>query len=325
MKYTLFIFLTTILTACGQANKQQKDNLDNKDSMNKIQTAYQNVAFYEERINYQASIYSSACAFELYVNDIPVYKHVSGIGMSTTIPININILEAGKQTFKVKVIPISKSENEIETKISNNGKLELNIVGVRYRDNGMDRIHEAKSWKLSQQDIDAVIKKDDNDIEYANFEDTFEAKVPYQLKGWKDSKNLKKMNKNKLEQNVINFYEEFASLMDDNNQEEIVNMILVKENEISQSLFFKENDSKEQWNQYTETIENTTFKTEPLENYKLYYYANGKVVALERIDLYNYGESALRGKLIEEGQQYTDNFPLLLHIPKGSDSLEIIR
>ncbi|MGO3183411.1 MAG: hypothetical protein ACTIJ9_11320 [Aequorivita sp.] len=288
-----------------------------------IRTTYKNVSYMDNAINYQANIFTSACGFELYINDLPVFKHLEGTGISTSFTINTKILESGQQNFRIKILPPS-TETEKLPSISQKAVFELTIKGVRFREKGLDNLGEVLTWEIPN-DKNNYIEKNDKGNVYIEFEGTFQAKVPYSLKGWTNSKNLEKVNQEKLLKDVVAFYENFGSLLQNKKESKIIELIQNKEQEVAQSLFFKKEDSGKQWEAYTESFENPTFKIEPMENYKLFFYGNGKIVALERTDFYSYGESPLRAIVSENGEEFIENFPLRLHIPEGSDSLEIIR
>jgi len=322
--YTHIIFFFILLTACGQTKQNSQQLLDSENTMNTVEIAYKNVKFFEDRVNYQATIYASDCAFELYVNDLPVFKHITGRGMSTTIPINTKILESGKQALKIKVFPRRSAEDEVAEKISSNAELELRIEAVKYRPDGIDRLGNAKTWLLSNQSIADNLQENKEDIELAVFEETFDAKVPYNLTGWKNSKNLSKKNKEKLYEQVLDFYKSFGAIML-KDKSKLLKLIAVKEEEVAQSLFFTEAQSKKQWEAYAETINNDSFKLEPFENFELFFYGDGKIVALESVDFAGHGESALKGRITIDGKDYIDAFPLLLHIPENGNTLQIIR
>ena len=74
-------------------------------------------------------------------------------------------------------------------------------------------------------------------------------------------------------------------------------------------------------NQTLQTINSIT-NVLRLENYKLVFYGNGRMVALIRMDGEKKDQSALQAQLEDNS---TEIYELLLHRPKSGSPLEVIR
>lgn len=84
------------------------------------------------------------------------------------------------------------------------------------------------------------------------------------------------------------------------------------------------------WKKYTDDmikiVNNKDFKMEPLENYILKFYGNGKIVALQRIDLWNRNRSVLlKNYTTQDGEGNTQTDNLYLYRPSKTAPLEPIR
>ena len=103
--------------------------------------------------------------------------------------------------------------------------------------------------------------------------------------------------------------------------------LYTKEQEIAQAWYFNTKESSEsRWADYEGISNRNEKKIQPLENFKLNLYGNGRVVAIERIDTKYRGKSALMLKYKnEEDQKRISFFSVFLHIPKGGNKLEVIR
>ncbi len=78
---------------------------------------------------------------------------------------------------------------------------------------------------------------------------------------------------------------------------------------------------------YLEPFTIESFKLEALENYKMVFYSDGKIVCLELASLDNRlrGKSALWGKYNQEGGLRAKFRKYYLYIPENKIELEILR
>ena len=81
--------------------------------------------------------------------------------------------------------------------------------------------------------------------------------------------------------------------------------------------------------EYLEPFSIKTYKPEPLENYKMVFYGDGKIVALEQtsMDVRLRGEGALWGLSNDEDENAYFHYRYL-YLPEGKkleDGLEVIR
>lgn len=148
----------------------------------------------------------------------------------------------------------------------------------------------------------------------------FESSVPYKLNGWSNSTDLTKLNEKDLEKEVVSFYNEIISDYNNKKIESIEKKYYNRQLENAQSLYsFKREDSEKLVSEINKDVnKNQDLK---LENYKLVFYGNGKVVGLVRTDGEFFGKSAFLGLTDEDFYIYS----LLLHRPKAGTPLEVIR
>ena len=311
-------------------------NVQSQMKMEKIANLYKEVKHREQRINYHADIYIGGCNYEVLINDMPVdnYFGPANGAMSGSSPINTSILKAGLQTWKIRVYPEHTREvieGKVamipETSISKGVIVEMTIEGVRFLENGnIEKLGKVLEFE-AETEIDSITTKrvfKDADKPYIEYKGTFRAEVPYELTGWSKSQDLKKQDSNKIKEEVLKAYEEASNLIEDKMIEKFENKVLNKEKEVAQALFFNKKNSDEISNFYLKSFTNESLKMLPIENYKVIYYGNGKVVCLKRIDYK--GDFALASVYTnEKGEDRMINYNYLLHKPEGSDKLEVIR
>ncbi|WP_157280187.1 hypothetical protein [Pedobacter borealis] len=281
-------------------------------------------------IEYRANIQAGACAFELFVNDIPVeqfFGNATGT-FNTSSPINDCILRSGTQQWKLIVYPGYKDGKPTEA-LSSNIVIDIEVEGLEHVTTGT-----AKTVDKPIQLITAPVKKDGNGKEtysdagkpMAVYEGTFKAQVPYSLPGWSNSKDLSKENPEKLLEEVLSYYREYAGYYAMKDTAAILQAVYPKEKERAQYFFIDENGARETYKDYTEFLSFKNAEVQPIEKYKLKFYGNGRIVTLERSDFPNIGEPVTRihhyGK---NNNLLIDYMFCYLHKRQGSDKFEMIR
>lgn len=94
---------------------------------------------------------------------------------------------------------------------------------------------------------------------------------------------------------------------------------------IGQSLYRDERAWKQFINNCIKIYNNKTFYMEPLNQCSIKYYGNGKVVALERVDLYNRNEPGIIMNYTDNDEEMIESRQLLLYRPSKNAPLEQIR
>ncbi|PTS96899.1 hypothetical protein DBR27_15840, partial [Flavobacterium sp. HMWF030] len=108
--------------------------------------------------------------------------------------------------------------------------------------------------------------------------------------------------------------------------EEYFSYLDLREKETRQSLYFNKKELQQILDLYLDPFTIPNYQMQPLENYKLKLYGDGRIVCLELNSLDNdfRGESALWAKFDDNGE-IDDFFKFYLYIPEGEDELVMIR
>lgn len=255
----------------------------------------------------------STCQFEIFVNDVPVFKFLNQRGGTETfIPINIEILRSGKQKVKIKLYP-SVVKEKLMVSNQENSPFELSISqGIT----GNDGI--LKDEKVLYELPFIPLPKEG--LPYWETEIEFEAEVPYEFIGWSRSKDLSKIDD--IEEKVFKKFEELQKILTEKNTQKLLNVSLEKNKEIYTSLYLTPEQVKEREG-FMEIEKEEEAQT--LENSIIKFYGEGRLVTLENP---KDGKSALRTVIKDEsgkGKDETITYPMYLHIPENSNELEIIR
>ena len=308
IKYLVPFILLSGTSSCAQEkNKETTENMENYSPPLGKQ--------YEKNPDYSLQVFSSNCTFALRVNDVVVFKYMEPLGGFTSlIPLNGNILASGKQEITVQIMP-----KPGEAQLSKYATFKIEVRLYKDVDDPVLEYEPVLSYELKvpEEGMPATI-----------FKDIFMAEVPYTLEGWKNSKDLSK-EKN-IGEEVYQFYKEFQTVIKNKDENKMFELIKKREKEIAQAFYFTEANAKERLDFFKELI-NTSEKAVSFEEARLNFYGNGRIVNLEMPN----GSSALQFEVRPEEEEKVEgveveeygplSFSLMLHKPKGSDKLEIIR
>ncbi|KFC18422.1 hypothetical protein SAMN04488097_3664 [Epilithonimonas lactis] len=330
-KYFILIISLISLQSCGQ----NKETMDAK-STEILGNLYKDVKHIDQRINYQAMIFIGGCNYEVLINDYPVDRYFGpGNGSASgSTPINIAILKPGVQNWKIRIYPV-RDRKEVDGKVTlvpqseiqPGARVELDIEGVRFGDNGGI---EKRFGKVVE--FRAPTKKDEKNGQnilndagkpYIEYSGTFEADVPYTLAGWQNSTDLNGVDANTLKQQLLKQYENFHKLLQDGNLNQIANQKLNAEKEIAQAYFYDKKTNDKFLSTFIERWGQKGLKMKPIENYKVALYGDGKIATL--IDVIDGGSPLWGNYEVADGKFKNNTYLLYFHIPKGKKELEVIR
>lgn len=154
---------------------------------------------------------------------------------------------------------------------------------------------------------------------------SFEAAVPYHLQGWTDGEVFKEEDSLQLKAQVVDFYKKIINLYNTHNFKELYQLSKLQEYELAQYNYFTKDLIISNREKFNNTLPKNGLKMLTLENYKLEFYANNRVLALVRVDNPFKYKSAIIG---EKEDIYGNNkiviLNKLLYSPKGSSQFQII-
>lgn len=162
------------------------------------------------------------------------------------------------------------------------------------------------------------------------FEDSFdfEANVPYNIDTLANAETLITKDKDKLqalEEEVVAKYNEVRNIYLKGTKDDLANNFYHTKKRFAQQLYQSTAEIKQRWdNDYPfRTDDNLDFfDLKPIEKYKMTFYANGKLVCLEKK---NNEKSSLWGgfKRKKDNIEKTTYIQLYLYRPKNSDKPEV--
>jgi hypothetical protein len=325
---TILLIIVFYLTACSQqAEKNTKSNLIKDQEMNDtlitsknfVEKVAQKVKHYEREPIWFYYIVNRSY-YEIYTNDLPTQKYYGEGGLANRIEFNKSILKTGKQKIRIRIFPDDE-----------NAELSFYFrvkIGYYFKDKPRYDDHIiTKEIEFQKSDF----KKTGENVYETTYE--FEAEVPYENKGWSEGQDLRKYDPKELEKAVLAFYQKMWDIYNDKSKIDAqFPLIYNREVESAQSQYFDKNDIEESLSFYLDPYNLEYFAMQPIENYKMVYYGDGKMVVLEStsMDKRFRGTIAIWAKIKFNGQETVRSYlpDLYLYLPQGKsleDGLEIIR
>lgn len=279
--YSLF-FLLFCLTSCGQDNKNS-DAVEKPINTLKIQ---------------------SANPYEIYLNGMPVEKYYSNESSSSEIPLNDFILEGGNQLLEVVLLP-----NKDKTEVDKLGMDNFEVKLYKYSE-GLSNISNENGLLLTSIDFKNELKE----LPIIKKTINIDLEVSYTINGWKNSVNLKNENQETLLKEVLEKYEQVRESINQGDFEGFEKLYSKKNIETYESYYNNQEVIKEDKNWMRERIVKSKHNMLPITDYKLIYYSNGKVIALENKNR--------ESPLIANINNFEEVYSILLHRPKAGAPLE---
>ncbi|MEO8239220.1 MAG: hypothetical protein ABI793_14570 [Flavobacterium sp.] len=332
MKNVIFI-LTALLIfpSCKQNNNSNNTKMTDLTSKNYVEKMLNNIKHYNYEPMYYLTFRQNSCFSEILVNDIPVNKNFKRESEGKTLDINNYIFKSGIQKVTFRLYPagkigitdfstlVSDTEMNIEITESDNDKREQE--GKKTISYTTPLTTTINPYGYSMSKFEATGKT------YYEASFTFNATVPYEFDSLSKGMDLRKQDPRTLERKVIAFYKNQWEIINNKKADNYFSYLFLKEKESCQSLFYRRTDLEENLNSYLEPFTIESYKLEPLENYQMVFYGDGKIVCLElsSLDSKLRGKSALWGKYNEDNSTIGDFIKYYLYIPEGKSELEILR
>lgn len=277
--------LLLTITSCAQNIKNTMELLSKQEIIDSIA---KQVKHYPKEPMYYLRINQLNCIYDILINDRFVgARNYSIKQFASATEINSAILKSGTQTLTYRLYPIGdliKEEyGEGETINTLLGNTEINIEVIRVDDiNTYESIVDDEKLVLKHQSkTDSTTGKFIGaGVPYYEYTFTFNAQVPYELEGWTNGIDLRKLDQKKLENAVLNYYKKVQKLYENNEADKKMNM----EYNLLLRLAISEYRDKQYITEMYEELE--SFKNYndkefyPIENYEMQFYGDGRIVSL---------------------------------------------
>ncbi|GAA3762407.1 hypothetical protein [Flavobacterium ginsengiterrae] len=328
MRFLKFIFfgLALCFSACSQNKK-----MSNLTSKNYIEIMSNNTKRYTYEPMYYLTYEQNICYSEILVNDIPVNKNFKEMVDGGTIRINNYIFKSGIQKVTVKLYAIDDNKDFDFSTFTDETDMKIDIEesdNVK-RDLKGKEITSYVTPIVSFKNIDGYEKSkfEGSGKTYYEATFTFNVVVPYDFNSLDKARDLSKWDKEILKEKVVDFYKKQWNIINEKRVDDYFSFLELKEKETCQSEYSNKTELQENLEAYLLPFTNSTFKLEPIENYTVKLYGNGKLVSLELKSLEKImrGKSVLWGKYKDEEAVRAKFRKYYLYIPEGENELKILR
>ena len=275
------------------------------------------------------------CYFDMFVDGIRAYRYPGrGVVGSTAIEINELLFHSGKHTISYKMYPLYTLEERGVTTTQNtlvdNSYVALDVYSYNLKDKNARDISYAEYTTPN-----IAIKNDQGDtISYkfagsgkTYYEGSFEVEleVPYQLQPpFATAQDLRKMDQKLLMTKLLAKYKEVWQIYKNRELDNIARLEFDMLKYYAVSHYATKEVIKKNWDFLYDNYKNTSFEMQPITNYKLEFFADGKLVALmlDTKDNKIRGNTALWIKLKDE-----ENTPVFFnryfYIPQGETEFKV--
>ena len=334
-KTILTLFLLLSLQSCLQKKETMITQNPNITADNLVEEIAKQVKNYPSEKIYGLGYSNNNCYFDMFVDGIRAYRYPGrGVVGSTAIEINELLFHSGKHTISYKMYPLYTLEERGVTTTQNtlvdNSYVALDVYSYNLKDKNARDISYAE---YTTPNI-AIKNAQGDTISYkfagagkTYYEGSFEVEVdlPYQLQPpFATAQDLRKMDQKQLMTKLLAKYKEVWQIYKNRELDNIARLEFDMLKDYAVSHYATKEVIKKNWEYLYDNYKNTSFEMQPLANYKLEFFADGKLVALmlDTKDNKIRGNTALWIKLKDE-----ENTPVFFnryfYIPQGETEFKV--
>jgi hypothetical protein len=301
-------------------------------SNNIVTKTIEQVKHYSKEPIYYLYAANSLCVYEILVNDYPIWKNYKYVQLGTPIYINEAILRSGQQKITYRLYPAPKEFNGGSDVFDLDTQFDVKVCKQDLKRSGSHEV--IKEEKLPIKEIKVGDGENEKEIEfvakgqkYYEHSFYFDAEVPYEIEGWSNGEDLRKIDHDLLKKWVVKFYNLRKKTVENKDKDALARQMFLAFKEQFVAEYQNEKYIKEAWDEFVVNYDNPSYELQPFENYKMVFFGDGRLVCLRQMsnDVRLREKSALWGKYKDEdGNTRADFHNLYLYIPKG-EGLEYIQ
>ena len=335
-KTILTLFLLLSLQSCLQKKETMITQNPNITADNLVEEIAKQVKNYPSERIYGIGYSNDNCYFDMFINDIKVHTFPGrGLIGSTAVEVNQLLPHSGKYTISYKMYPLYTLEEEGKTVTLNTlvdkSHLALDVYSYNLKDK-----NEGDIFYAEYATPNIAIKNAQGDTIYkfagagkTYYEGSFEVEleVPYQLQPpFATAQDLRKMDQKLLMTKLLAKYKEVWQIYKNREINNIARLEFDNLKHYAISNYETKETIAEDWKVFYNVYKNNnTFEMQPLENYKLEFFADGKLVALmlDTKDNRFRGNTALWAKVDYEGGIRPLFLNRYFYIPQGETEFKV--
>jgi hypothetical protein len=303
-------FLSVTSQSCGQSN----NNMDKEKIKQEWQNMYKQVKMYKYNPSIILDFSAYNCTYQILINDVPALTNTEEGNINGSIfPVSDLILRSGPQNITIRLYPAMKGDYQSEPFLT--AKSGMNVK-VKIGDIGKE---DPEAFKILYAFETPEIKQ--ANLPYVEYKGAFEAKVPYNLKGWSNGVLLVKEDQGKLLKETLAVFEQYRKANETHDVYTVADMLYKRQVENSQAFYTGTKEKNDTFWPKLEEKRDQIIKMYPIEKYKMAFFGDGRIVALVRTD------NEFRGKsvIIGETEDLVSVLPIYLYRPAAGAPLEVVR
>ena len=325
----LCVFVSVVFHSCSQPTPVNQN--PNITADNLVEEIAKQVKHYPSEKIYGIEYSNNDCFFDVFVDGLKVYTNFNRAeaGNSGT-EINHLLFHSGTHSVTYKLFPIYHLEEYGITKntLTDYSDLILNLYFYDLKGDVSREVtypeHQVPKIKVTSQG-DTIYKFAGAGKTY--YEGSFEVEVdlPYQLQPpFATAQDLRKMDQKLLMTKLLAKYKEVWQIYKNRELDNIARIEFDMLKDYAVSHYATKEVIKKNWDFLYDNYKNTSFEMQPITNYKLEFFADGKLVALmlDTKDNKIRGNTALWIKLKDE-----ENTPVFFnryfYIPQGETEFKV--
>lgn len=319
----LIISSLVLLSSLASCQQKQSSGTTTKSQVKmdqKMLDIYKQVKTYDYNPLYEVEFSQDACGYEILINDVPLHRYLLfGSTNEQRIPINDHILTSGKQEIIIRLFPPQLSDQSWSSTLLDASKFKIKVIH-HAPDNPTENFKQV--FEFTTHHKPGTEKFLGSGQKVFEFKGSFEAEVPYQLEGWRNSKDLSKENQDELLKQAVAAYNNFRNILIKKDIDNYAALMYDKEVELAKAFYWDTlTDSKERWEEMSATVSEKR-EILHLKDFKMVLYAGGKVLALQPTSqMYKDYLSAIHAQTDNDDIQIS----FMLHKKAGSNQLTPIR
>ena len=324
-KIIAILTLATLFTACGQEKKNTIKTLTMNiqypeiNAKNFEQRLLNSVKRYDKEPLYFIRINKINCLVEVLINDYPVHKDYKLANYATPLRINDAILKSGEQKLTYRLYPVGNlikeeyGEGDTVTTLTDNTAVSISIIKL---DNNSQKDLEDEEIVIKHNCLsDTKGNFIASGKPYYEFTFPFNANVPYENEGWTKGQDLTKLDQKLLQQKAIQFYNFYGKIYEEKNDNILAKLKFGEEKRNAKAFYKNTSDIHKLWNEYLHKINADNITVQPIDNYKIAFYGNGRIISLRLKSIeVGYRNS---GALIIKNNESTFMPGIFLYLPEG--------
>ena len=334
-KTILTLFLLLSLQSCLQKKETMITQNPNITADNLVEEIAKQVKHYPSEKVYKIRYSNDNCYFEMFVDGIRAYK-LPGRGVigSTAVEVSELLFHSGKHTISYKMYPLYTLEEEGKI-VKQNTLVDKSYVTLEVCSYDLKN-EEAEDISYAEYATPNIATKNaqgDTIYKFAGagktyYEGSFEVEldVPYQLQPpFATAQDLRKMDQKLLMTKLLAKYKEVWQIYKNRELDNIARIEFDNLKNLFVSTYADIETIRENWNAYYEIYKKAPLEMQPIANYKLEFFADGKLVALmlDTKDNNLRGNTALWAKIEYEGDIHPLFFNSYFYIPQGETEFKV--